>query len=146
MKAPWEVHVWKLMVGVGVLAVVLGLFIVPVARDYEYMRLQRQIRDAISRLQPTDPPLFTADWKCGHGYVESAYYHTCMVHDGIPVPELYRLRDDIRLKSEGPVGLDTLDWLLDRLAKTGPVGKWFAERSEVQMRDCSGYGPTPANR
>ncbi len=47
-----------------------------------------------------------------------------------------RLRDDLARRFAGPIDRDTLTWIWDRLARTGPHGTRYVERFRPKFEQC----------
>jgi hypothetical protein len=129
--------VWKLMAAVAVLAVLLGTLVVPVGKRLEFLRLKRKIDTFIVYLRPTDPKgVDAAVWACAHRWTVTAYGNVCSSPEYVPAAEMDRLRDDLDRKLSGNVDVDTLAWIWDRLAQTGPYGSRYVERFRPQFEEC----------
>lgn len=131
----WHFPLWQSMVAVAVLAVLLAI-IVPVGRVTEYVRLQRQMGTSIRCLNPTNPNVNPDDWDCAHFRTWVAYENVCFDPRLVNTVEMYRLRDDLDRKLKGNVDLDTLVWIWNRLAETGPHGKKYVERFRPIFEQC----------
>jgi hypothetical protein len=66
------------------------------------------------------------DWNEAITIVYNAHGNVCYLPDEVPLEEMRRLREDMETKSQGPINLDTLDWLWWRLGQTGPHGAKYA--------------------
>jgi hypothetical protein len=69
----------------------------------------------------------------------NAHGNVCYSPDAVPLEEMRRLREDMETKSQGPINLDTLDWLWTRLAYTGPHGLKYSTQMRPlgdEMRDA----------
>jgi hypothetical protein len=132
----------RLMVAVAFVAVWLGFCIVPVWRQAEFHRLARQIDEPIRKLRATRPyEVSPSVWECAHNWTITAYCNVCFSPGHVRTEEMYRLREDVRRKLEGEINLDTLEWIWDRLAQTGPHGKRYVERFRPRFQECF---PKPA--
>lgn len=125
------------MAAVAVLAVLLGTFVVPVGRRFEFSRLARQMDTSIRYLRPTNfSGVSPTVWECAQVWTVTAYGNVCFSPEHVATAEMYRLRDDLERKLAGPVDLDTLTWIWDRLARTGPSGKRYVERFRPLLEEC----------
>lgn len=133
----WHFPLWKSMIAVSLFAVLLAVCIVPMARITEYSRLQREMDASIRYLKPTNSlTLNLSVWDCAHTWTITAYCNVCFSPEHVSTVEMYRLREDLNRKLEGSVDLDTLRWIWDRLAQTGPHGKRYVERFRSQFEEC----------
>src|SRR4051794_6873902 len=129
--------VGKLMAAVAILALGMGFCIVPIGKQAEFARLQRQMDDSIRSLRPSDPTgISPTEWDCALGWTVTAYCNVCFSPGHVGTPEMYRLRDDLARKLDRRIGVDTLAWIWDRLAQTGPHGKQYVERNLPQFEEC----------
>ena len=124
MPPPYaRITVWRLMVLVAIAAAFLATIGRPIGRRLEYARVQREMDDAIRALEYRVPPgVSPSVWECAWGWTLTAYGNVCFSEEHVRIGEMYRLRDELMPKLSGPVGPQTLVWIWDRLAKTGPHG------------------------
>jgi len=125
------------MVAVAVLAAVMGFCVVPFGRQAEFLRIHRQLYDSIRDLKPSNQASVSpAVWECASDWTITAYGNICFSPEHVETAEMYRLRDELNGKLGGFIDLDTLIWIWDRLAKTGPHGKQYIERYRPQFLEC----------
>jgi hypothetical protein len=111
--------VWKLMTVVALLALPMAFCLVPIHRQTEWSRLERQMDTSIRYLRPSDPSTVDpAVWDHALGATITAYGNVCFSTEHVSIPEMYRLRDDLDAKLKGKVDLDTLVWIWERLGGT----------------------------
>lgn len=127
----------RLLVIVAVAAVLLRIIIVPLGRQMEWVRLARQMDMPIRSLRPTQPNSIPPGvWDCAHGWVVTAYGNICFSPEHTDTAEMYRLRDDLKVKLNGQIDLGTLRWIWARLSETGPHGKRYTDRFGASFREC----------
>jgi hypothetical protein len=134
----------KAMLAVAILAVLLAYFLVPLGRLTVYHRVQREMDAAIRALEYRVPPgVSPAVWECAWGWTSTAYGNVCFSEEHVSTEELYRLRKDLMPKLQGPVDLQTLVWVWDRLAQTGPHGRRYVGQHKPSFLECLPPGTVP---
>ena len=105
----------------------------------EYYREQRAGRaswssDCISIAPPTWTPR-----RRGSGRLTgpvTAYCNVCFSPEHVTLEELQRsFNTDVEERLRSPVDLTTLDWVWDRLGRTGPHGRSYQQRFEPEYRE-----------
>lgn len=135
-QLPRRLTLTRAMALVALTAGLLGLF-APVSRRMEWVRVLRQIDVLIDGLRPTQPNTINPSvWDCARGAVKTAYANICFSPEHTSTAEMYRLRDDLEVKLQGPIDLETLRWLWARLGQTGPHGKQYIQRFDYLIRPC----------
>jgi hypothetical protein len=139
-----QLTVRRLMVVVAIVAVLLAALIVPLGRQLEYGKLRREMNDSIDALQYRVPHgVSPRVWECAWGWTLTAYGNVCFSEEHVRIEEMYRLRDELVPKLRGPVGPQTLVWIWERLAQTGPHGKRYVGQHRQSFLDCFPPGMVP---
>lgn len=134
MKRP---TVRTLLLAVALLAPPLAYFAAPLARIIEWGRLERRTDAAIRALRPSpDRGVNPAIWDCAHGITATAFANVCFSPSHVSTAEMERFRGDLDARLRGPIDLDTLVWIWERLAETGPHGRGYAERHGDLLLQC----------
>jgi hypothetical protein len=134
MKRP---TVRNLMIATALLAPFLAWFAAPLARIIEFQRVQRRMDAVIRNLRPS--PLRNVNptvWDCAHSITITAYVNICFGPGHVSTAEMYRLRDDLDRKFRDEIDLDTLVWIWERLAETGPHGRDYVARHNPLLLQC----------
>lgn len=122
---------------VAFVGLLLWFIFIPLRQQLEWARVARQMDATIRYLKPTEPnAVGSGEWDCAHAWVVTAYCNICFSTEHTTTAEMYRLRDDLDRKLTGPVNLETLKWIWDRLGETGHHGKQYTEHYEPSFRDC----------
>jgi hypothetical protein len=129
---------------VALLAVFLGLVIVPLSREIErrnrqreYERVAGEMTGVILALENRVPQgVQPSRWKSAVRLTASVHFNAFHLWDPPPIEEAYRLRDEQMPKLRGPVDIQTLDRLWERLARTGVDGKHVADYLRPEFRRC----------
>ena len=123
-----------LFVLVGAAAAVFAVF-AAFLRITEYSRYQRAGAVVVESLAGRRPAnVSQKTWDDATGWAITAYHNVCFSEGHVPLPELHAFIRDVDAKFDGPVDLNTVDWIWTRLASTGRHGKQYAERFEPQYR------------
>jgi hypothetical protein len=75
--------------------------------------------------------------------VHNAMGNVCFTYQHVPVAEMRRLRREVEAQARGPVTLDTLEWLWNRLGQTSPHGAEYIQRMRPlwdEARDAAEHG------
>lgn len=119
------------------LAVVVGI------RAYHldsFYREQRAGQGELVRLADRRPAnVSPSDWECATSWAVNAYGNVC-IPEYVSLDEMRRLRAELEARLRGPVDLATVDWLWDRLGRTGPHGQDYRRRFEPHYRKGLGSG------
>ena len=119
-----------------IVAVGLGLLLmIPAAHlpiYYSHARKGREHIDSIGRR--ISPALSPGERDVVDFWMGCAYGNVCFSPDHVSLAELKRLNEDVRLKLETNVDLDTADWIWRRLAETGPHGAQYVAKFEPRYR------------
>jgi hypothetical protein len=130
----------RTMASVALLAVLFAICLVPARRFsqlVEYARVRREMNDAITGPQYRVPNGISPDvWECAWGWTLTAYGNVCFSEEHVRIEEMHRLREEVLPKLCGPVGPQTLVWIWERLAQTGPHGKRYVARFRQSFLDC----------
>ena len=140
----------KMMGAVALMALPIAFVVVPLHRMTEWRQLEREIDVTIRHLQPTNPQEVNMTvWECAQSTTVTTYCNICYSPGHPSTAEMYRLRYDLRLKLKEKVDLDTLEWVRDRLARTGPHGKWYIDHFKplyIQCFPTNTAPPSPTKR
>jgi hypothetical protein len=137
MKRPIaQFSIPTMMIAVAVSGLVLTL-IVAVGRRTHYGYVQREMYDALTTLQNRPPPgVSLATWECAWGWTVTAYGNVCFSEEHVTTGELLRFREDLSAELQGPITLDTLVRIWDRLSRTGPHGRRYVSRFKPEFLAC----------
>jgi hypothetical protein len=115
----------------------VALFVVRVAYPlYAYAQEQRAAFDLVRQLAHRKPPEANAKaWEVATRWASTAVGNVCFSEEHVPIAELRRFRADLAARLEGDVDLSTIDWIWQRLAKTGPHGREYQQKFEAAYRD-----------
>jgi hypothetical protein len=139
-----RVTVRRFLLAIAFLADLLSFCIVPLARLSEYGRVRGEMQDSIYGLQYRVPQgVNPATWECAWGWTLNAYGNICFSEEHVHIDEMYRLRAELLPKLRGPGGLQTLAWVWDRLAQTGPHGRRYVELHRPSFLNCFAPGTIP---
>ena len=76
----------------------------------------------------------TKTWEDAAGWAKTAYHNVCYSERHVRFEELVRFNHDARVKFSGAVDLQSIDWVWERLAETGPHGQRYVEKFESEYR------------
>jgi hypothetical protein len=136
------------MAVVALLAGLLAFCIVPLTRVIErqrkrsgYAQVASGMCYAIFALENRVPQCVDAsDWQSAVQLTARAEFNTCHLWYPPPIEELYRLREELTLKLRGPVDVQTLYWIWDRLASSCDDGKDHTDRFRGELDACFRQG------
>jgi hypothetical protein len=110
-----------------------------VFRLREYVQEQRAGRELVVQLQHGRPADIDPEtWEWATNWAITAYCNVCFSPEHVSLEELRRFNADLEERLRGPVDLETVHWVWDRLGRTGPHGKSYQERFEPQYREGLG--------
>ena len=123
----------------GGLAVLAACVVPPTiwaVRQIAYAQEQRTAQELVNQLRDRGPPDVGADaWEVASAWAITAYCNVCYSPEHVSHDELRRFRADLEERLRGSVDLATIDWVWDRLGRTGPHGRSYQERFEPQYRE-----------
>jgi hypothetical protein len=121
------------------LGTALAISIRPTAgfvRLIRYGREHRATHEVLMGLSSRRPPNIDAEvWEIATAWAGTAYCNVCFSPAHVPFDELCRVHTDLDEALKGPVDLETIDWIWDRLGRTGPTGREYQERFELSYRE-----------
>lgn len=96
-----------------------------------------KLRGVFEELRERCPPRVNAKaWDEAINWIIIASANICTSPDRVSNAEMAALRADIDERLEGPVDLETLFWIWDRLGRTGPEGKLYVDRFGEYFLSC----------
>jgi hypothetical protein len=102
---------------------------------HRYGSRSRAIREAINSLRHRRPVnISERAWEEGVGWTITAHVNVCLSPGHTSYEAMDRYGRDLDEKLNGAVDADTLDWIWDRLAETGPHGKSYTTRFRSDMK------------
>jgi hypothetical protein len=102
----------------------------------EYHYEQRATLELMRQLRDRRPVGVDADrWEYASGWAITAYCNICFSPGYVPLDELKRFRTELEERLREPVDLTTIDWVWERLGKTGAHGQKYRERFEPEYRE-----------
>ncbi len=135
----WRMTVRRAMVAIAVLAIIsYALFF---SEGPRYRRASERMRVALESVQarrPPDVPLPV--WNEAVGATRTVCVNVCAGPSHINLVEFERFCAELERKLEGPVDLDTLDWIVARLARTGDHGERYMQRIGMEHYEMSVQG------
>jgi len=109
---------------------------VRVYQVFAYAHEQRAAQRAIDQLCVRRPMGVNADtWEFASDWANTAYCNICFSPEHVSHDELRRFRADLEDRLRRPIDLGTIDWVWNRLGKTGPHGRSYQRRFEPQYRE-----------
>jgi hypothetical protein len=120
--------------------VVLAACVVPPAvwvfQQVAFAQDRRAAYDLITHLRHRRPPdVDERTWEMASGWAITAYCNVCFSPEHVSHDELRRFRADLEGRLREPVDLATVDWVWDRLGRTGPRGRSYQQRFEPLYRE-----------
>lgn len=73
-------------------------------------------------------------WGDATRWAITAYHNVCFSEEHVTLDELVRFNHDAGIELAGNVGLESIDWVWARLAKTGPHGQRYVDKFEPEYR------------
>ena len=126
---PRRISVVGLMIGIAVIAVLMGFCIAPFWRFSESRRLSMEVWTRLCQLQPTCPrAVDMEDWECARGWLVNAQSNWAN-STFMSLEETRRLHADLEAK----VDFATLEWIWKRLGETGPGADRYMRDYESQF-------------
>jgi hypothetical protein len=134
---------WFMVISVLTLIAGAIVSVTWVANQLETLRVFRAETKAMRQIMTdwgtTPPPGVDPHvWNEAVTVAYNAHGAVCYLPDRVSLEEMRRLREDMETKSQGPINLDTLDWLWTRLGQTGPHGLQYTTQMRPhwdEMRD-----------
>lgn len=113
-----------------IVAVVVGAFFTThVLRQRRYgqtsYRISQKIHSLIARRPPHVPPDL---WEDCVGWAVTAHGNICYSEGHTPYSSMCEFEQDLDEKLAGPIDLDTLRWIGERAAATGPRGEHYMRK------------------
>ena len=110
---------------VALIGVLLGCVIVPLFKNIdrrnkraEYRRVGDSLVRAIDGLNNRVPQgVSPSTWVRTVNWTTLCQFNVCYGTDRTSIDDLYRLREDLNPKLRGPVDVETLEWMWDRLSR-----------------------------
>ena len=134
-KSRWSFSLKTLFVVVTV-AGCLMLLLLPVANYVAWRGYHIKGSDLIASMDSRRPSTVSPrEWEVVHFWIGVAFANVCFSPDHVSLAELKRFNNDLDSKLQGKVDLNTVDWIWERLASTGPQGAGYVERFMPQYRD-----------
>jgi len=113
----------------------------------EYLQEQRAGRELIVQLQRRRPADVDPEtWEWATNWAITAYCNVCFSREHVSLDELRRFNDDMAERLRVPVGLATVDWVWERLGRTGPHGLNYRQRFEPDYREGVAAMRGPSSR
>jgi hypothetical protein len=75
------------------------------------------------------------NWEEAVNWTATAQCNTFFSPSHASKADLDQFGRDVEDRLRGPVGVDTIEWIWDRLAETGPTGREYVERFRPEMRE-----------
>ena len=127
------------IIGSGFIAVCGVALLLWLQRQLDYYREQRAAFELVRQLRDRRPPDVNANtWEYATGWAITASCNVCCSSEGVTLEELKRFRADLEERLRGPVDLATVDWIWERLGRTGPHGRKYQQQFEPQYRESLG--------
>jgi hypothetical protein len=121
-------------------------------RFWQHLTFLQELGHLQRTLEPwrqNPPPDVDANaWREASGFITKTAVHNILLSpDTTTVAEMRRLRHDVEVKmSEGPAGVEHLDWLWHRLGQTGPSGVRYTTQKQPMWDEVKGWlRPPPAD-
>ncbi len=125
----------SLLILVGAGAILVGLLAPAFVSRFSYAQQQHKVSDLINSLSGCRPNTASpAEWEAATTWTGIAVANVCYSPEHVPLEELRQFRNELESKLDGDVDLDSLGWIWDRLATTGPHGARYAAKFEVIYR------------
>ena len=110
-----------------------------------YSRQQRIGAELLGSLREQRPEgVSPTTWDHATGWAITAYHNVCFSEGHVTFDELVRFNHDTKLKLTENVDLQTIDWVWERLAKTGPHGQKYFDKFGPEYRSLV-YGTSSDN-
>jgi hypothetical protein len=101
-----------------------------------FIREQRVAYESVWKLRDRRPAEINPDtWEWATSWAITAYCNVSFSPEHLSVQELKQFHFDLEERLRAPVDLKTVDWVWDRLGRTGPYGQMYRERYELQYRE-----------
>jgi hypothetical protein len=147
-----RIRLRRSMVIVAALAALSAFVIVPISRaierwnrQREYEQIEGEVTGAIIALENRVPQsVQPSRWKSAVRLTATVSFNAFHLWHPPPIEEVYRLRAELIPMLRGPVDFQTLDWMWERLARTGVDGKRVADSLGPEFRKCFPPGAIPA--
>lgn len=102
----------------------------------EYHRERRMGHELVLQLRDRQPADVNQDtWNWATTWAVNAYGNVCYSPEAVSIDELKQFRADLEEQLRGPVDLATVDWIWNRLGRTGPYGLSYQHRFEPEYRE-----------
>lgn len=75
-------------------------------------------------------------WKETWGIAYNGFGNVCFSPEHVSLAEMHRLKADLQAKMHQPATLESLRWLWDRLAETGPSGREYITRMKPLLEEA----------
>src|SRR5262245_41145382 len=125
-----RVSLTEAMALIAVLSVASALlFSTPGRRHTQTFRRLEAAIDFLRHRAPADIPAQV--WEPASMWTGNACLDVCSAPESIRLDEFQRFTAEVESKVQGDVGLDTLDWMWDRLERTGSRGRRYVERHRI---------------
>jgi predicted outer membrane lipoprotein len=115
-------------------AVPAALWLVP---QVVYARQRDAGRELLmAQLYGRRPPNVSPDeWDVAAGWAITAYGNVCFSPEHTPLKELKQFCAELEERLHGPVDFKTIDWIWERLGRTGQVGQHYRQSYETQYQE-----------
>lgn len=130
---------------VACLIVMVVVVALSASNSLVYARHQKAGGDLIASLENHRPKdVSVKEWGCATFWMGIAFANVCYSPGHVTLSELKQLNDDLGTKLQGSVDMQTVDWIWQRLAATGPHGaqysaqfepRYQAELAEIRRRE-----------
>jgi hypothetical protein len=126
---------WLLAAGLLLLLFVAASRFVSSWREkLAFGRHHYQLFDTIAGLHGRQPlEVDKNTWEEAVYLTTTAYGNVCYSPEHVSNAEMVRLRNDLDEKLKSKVGINTLLWIWDRLAQTGPHGRQYITRFKPML-------------
>jgi hypothetical protein len=129
---------------VALVAALLAFAILPLSKEIarqkeqsRYDQIATEMVDAVAALELRTPQgVSSSVWVCTVRSTTVCLMNICFTWNRPSNDDLYRLRGDLMPRLRGPANLETLLWIWDRLARTGPYATRVVDRSRRSFEAC----------
>jgi hypothetical protein len=124
------------LVGVGLLVLCFVPLALWMRHQTEWFYQARDGNKLVNQLRGRRPPdVSPRTWDLAADWAVTAYCNVCFSPGHVPLDELKRFRTELEERLRATVDLATVDWIWERLGRTGPHGRQYRERFEPEYRE-----------
>jgi hypothetical protein len=112
------------------------IFVVMNVPPLPYYRERKACEETLNQLLSKRPQNVNAQaWEVATGWAMTAYANVFFEPDLAPLVKLTAFHANIERLGQERISLDTIDWIWQQLAESGPHGRGYQQRWEPRYRE-----------